>query len=399
VIFGVLAVLVAYLIGSIPFGYLAGWLKGVNLFEHGSQNIGATNAGRVLGRPYAVIVFVLDFLKGALPTAFIVPALDAISPDASHALGSPDWWRISAATATFLGHLYPITLGFRGGKGVATGAGIVAVLTPVPMLIALAVWCLTALSTRYVSVASILAALTVLIARCLLTPHAFGWDAVIITVFAFVGIAVVLVKHRTNMRRLWLGTENQISGSPRQARFVNSLSVFAAGLAFGSGFFFNFFAAPAIFDSFKNVVAEAPSDRTAMVPITPVDATSETKAALASALAGSAVGPIFPRYFAVQTGCAVVLFLTALGSARTERMRFILCVIVLLFALVGWPLSQEVSRLRLERFDPNLEIAQAAKAAFGPVHLVSLALSGLSSLLTGILLFRPTSLSHSRGKS
>ena len=123
----------AYLFGAIPFGYLVGRARGVNLFEQGSKNIGATNVGRVLGRPYAVLVFLLDFAKGALPVAVIVPIASAVDSEAPVLFGSTDWLRIGAAGVAFLGHLFPVYLGFRGGKGVATGAGVAFILVPGPM--------------------------------------------------------------------------------------------------------------------------------------------------------------------------------------------------------------------------------------------------------------------------
>ena len=122
----VVAVAAAYLVGAIPFGYLIGLLKGVNLYRVGSGNIGATNVGRVLGRSWGLAAFALDFLKGALPTAFAFRAATALHPDAGTAFGFPEVLTVAAGAAAFLGHLFPIYLGFQGGKGVATGAGIVA---------------------------------------------------------------------------------------------------------------------------------------------------------------------------------------------------------------------------------------------------------------------------------
>ncbi|MGL6074247.1 MAG: glycerol-3-phosphate acyltransferase [Fimbriiglobus sp.] len=367
----------AYLCGSVPFGYCIGRMKGVNLLEVGSKNIGATNAGRTLGRPYGVLIFVLDFLKGAVPTAAIVPLLEALKPGVSETLGSANWLRVGAAAATLVGHMLPVFLKFRGGKGVATGAGIVAVLTPVPMLIALGVWGIAVLGTRFVSVASIAAALTLGLAQSLLKPGAFGFDTNIITGLIFIGVSMVIFKHRANMSRLIHGTENSMKMGAWQERTRITLHVVSLGLACGSGFFFNFLSAPAIFESFKTVVKEAPSDRTAMQPIgTP----GGDQAALASALAGSAVGPIFPRHFALQAACAVIAFFTARG-----RWHWALAGCLLALAIAGWPVSQLVTELRIERFSLNPEIALAAKAAFGPVHLVSLAMSALSSLLSGFL--------------
>src|SRR5262249_39201822 len=119
----------AYLIGAVPFGYLAGRLKGIDGRKHGSGNVGATNVGRLLGTGWGVLVFVLDFAKGAGPVAvaqFLLPQPEDVPADTLAVL---------AGVSAFLGHLFPVYLGFKGGKGVATGAGVVAVLVPLLTLI------------------------------------------------------------------------------------------------------------------------------------------------------------------------------------------------------------------------------------------------------------------------
>src|SRR5437763_10222033 len=158
----------AYLVGAVPFGYLVGRLRGVNLFKEGSGNIGAANAGRVLGRQFGVLVFVLDFLKGAVPVAAIVPLARSLAPGAETALGPPDVLRVGAAALAFLGHLFPVYLGFRGGKGVATGAGTIFVLVPGGAALAVLAWVTVLLASRIVSLAS-LAAVTILVLARLTT--------------------------------------------------------------------------------------------------------------------------------------------------------------------------------------------------------------------------------------
>ena len=383
---GLAAVLVAFLIGGIPFGYLAGRLRGVNLLEAGSRNIGATNAGRVLGRPFAVLVFACDFAKGAVPTALTVPAVSAIDPGAADAFGPPDALRVAVAAATFLGHLYPVFLGFRGGKGVATGAGVAAALAPLPWALAAVAWVVTALASRYVSLASLAAAGALVAARLTLTPHPLGRDALVVTGFFAAGALAVVVKHRANVRRLLAGTENRIGASPPPESAMRSLHLLAVGLWFGGALFFNFVAAPPIFASFKAVVAESPSDRTAMLAIVPPGASQAEQDALASALAGAAVGPIFPRYFAMQAVCGAVTLITSLAMARAggvHRVRANLAAAALALVVVSIPVSHEVSRLRLERTSTDADVAADAKSMFGPVHLVSLALSGVTTLLAG----------------
>lgn len=380
-----LLILAAYLIGAIPFGYLVGRLKGVDLFKVGSGNIGATNAGRVLGRAWGVLVFALDYLKGAVPVAAVIPLSARIGAE-----GDPELLRALAAAAAFLGHLFPVYLGFRGGKGVATGAGVVSVLVPGPTAAAVISWGVVAILTRYVSLASVAAVAVLVIVRLIDVPvWRFGLGGPV-TAFCVVGSAFVVIKHKGNLRRLLAGTESRIEDGPMRQTLLRGLHLLAVGFWFGGAGFFNFVAAPAIFESFKQVVADQPSDRTAHVRILPPDASEEAKKGLASALAGSAVGPIFPRYFLMQSVCGVLAVLTAAAWVRAEPgrrvhlTRLIVLAVALGLAVAGWAISDKVSELRLQRFDPNQAVAEAAKAGFGPWHLVSLALSGVTTLLAGV---------------
>src|SRR5579864_7961522 len=145
----VVTVVVAYLVGAIPFGYLVAKSRGVDILQQGSGNIGATNVGRVLGRRFGILVFVLDFLKGALPTLTAAAVSRSLRLDLP-----PDALGVSA----FLGHLLPIYLRFHGGKGVATGAGVLAVLLPLLALAAVLTWLVVVSASRYVSLASLAAA-------------------------------------------------------------------------------------------------------------------------------------------------------------------------------------------------------------------------------------------------
>src|SRR5207248_2181557 len=191
----------AYLVGAVPFGYAVGRVRGVNLFREGSGNIGATNAARVLGREYGLLVFVLDFLKGAVPVAVIVPLAAALVPGAETTLGPPDVLRVGAAAVAFLGHLFPVYLGFRGGKGVATGAGTIFVLVPGPAALAVGAWVVVLFASRIVSLASLAAAIILVIARLLSAPAPFAADALPVTLYLLAGTAAVVLKHRANMRR------------------------------------------------------------------------------------------------------------------------------------------------------------------------------------------------------
>jgi glycerol-3-phosphate acyltransferase PlsY len=219
-----IAAIVGYLLGSLPFGYLVAKAKGVNIFEVGSKNPGATNVRRVLGSGPGNFVFVLDALKGALAVGWICAAAWLV-PLGSHLGGPSDnnhytWFyfrqaceeqapfAIAGLAGALLGHSYSCFTKFRGGKGVATTAGGFLVLMPVVLVIAVAVWWITFKLSRYVSLASILAALTLPTAAFFLheSPLLLGLAAVI-AVF-------VTIRHRANIVRLCNGTENKFVKKP-----------------------------------------------------------------------------------------------------------------------------------------------------------------------------------------
>ena len=206
-----LSALAAYLIGSIPFGYLAGLSKGVDIRTVGSGNIGATNVFRTLGRKLGIATFALDLMKGIAAVA-VVPAgvwLAAGAPGAAP-LGA----ELAAAVAVLLGHAFPLFLNFKGGKGVATGAGIAIGIAPHAALLGLAVWAVVFLASRYVSVASIAAAFAVGSGVWLLDnarePRHFV--PAVISLMA----ALIVVKHKSNIARLLRGTENRFSFAKRK---------------------------------------------------------------------------------------------------------------------------------------------------------------------------------------
>lgn len=362
----------SYLAGSIPFGYLLGRALGVNLFTVGSGNIGATNVGRVLGTKYGILCFVLDLLKGIGPVA-LAKSLMIAEPGVT-----------LAAAAAFVGHLFPLFLGFRGGKGIATGAGTVLVLVPIPAVAALLAWILTVLASRTVSLASI-AAVTAL---CGVQLFRSGDPFTPATVYCLVGTLFVLVKHRGNIGRLLQGKENTIGDTIMRQNLLRVLHVLAVSFWFGGAGFFNFVVAPSLFRSYAEVVETAPSDRTANMPLLKADADTETKKKLAGALFGAGVGPVFPMYFAMMTVCGVIAFVTALTWRRegpVHRTRFLVAMMALATIAAGWPISNTVSALRLARFDANPDIARYAVDAFGTWHLVSLALSFMTVLLASVL--------------
>jgi acyl-phosphate glycerol 3-phosphate acyltransferase len=376
----------AYLVGAIPFGYMVGRLRGVNLFAAGSGNIGATNAARVLGRSFGALVFALDFLKGAVPVAASVPLAEALG---AGNLTAPDVIRVGAAALAFLGHLYPVYLGFRGGKGVATGAGTVFVLAPGPAALAVLAWLVVLFASRIVSLASLTAGSILVLVRLLNPPPAFSSASLPITLYLLIGTSLVVLKHRGNIARLIAGTENRIGDFAMRDTFVRSAHLVALGLWFGGAAFFNFGTAPAIFASFKEVVNAGPSDRTAHNTIIRADASEKQKEDLASALAGSAVGPVFPRYFAMQLVCGGIALATSLGwwrQGRIHRIRVLLVAAALATVVIGWPISEEVSLLRPQRFNPDTALAEAARIAFGQWHVASLLLSFATVALAGAAL-------------
>ena len=224
-----MALAASYLVGAIPFGYLtARWARGIDIREHGSGNIGATNVGRVIGRGYGILVLVLDAAKGAGPV-FAARLLGSALPEGSPALEAQQEFLthhlpVLCGLAAIVGHMWPVWIGFRGGKGVATGLGVVLAVFPWQVTLgALAVWCVTVLVTRYVAVASMLAAVAVCAVHLWRTPQPFGAEMISRSAFAFLTAALVIVRHHTNIARLLAGTEHRISlGGRKQAEGAES---------------------------------------------------------------------------------------------------------------------------------------------------------------------------------
>ncbi len=207
-------IVASYLIGAIPFGYVVGWLKGIDIRQHGSGNIGATNVGRVLGRSYGLLVFGLDVLKGFAPTLLASLAIARWGPSgAAYLLGV-----VASASGCILGHVFPIYLGFRGGKGVATSLGVLLGIYPYFTLAgvgAFLLWVALTLGSRYVSVGSVGAAVAFPIVFVVLSRWRAGsWGGADVLwplyVFSVLIAALVVWRHRSNIRRLLNGTEPQI---------------------------------------------------------------------------------------------------------------------------------------------------------------------------------------------
>ena len=193
-------ILTAYLIGSIPTAYIFGrLLKGIDIRQFGSGNVGATNAFRVMGRTPALSVLVIDILKGFISTAYIAGAVLYLSP-----VSRVQLYRVLVGLSSIIGHNWPVFLRFRGGKGVATSAGVVMGLIPKIFLLGLSVWSVVFFITGYVSVASIFAAFTVP-----LFALVFG-ESIEIVVFISLLSIMLVYRHKSNIRRLRRGEEKRI---------------------------------------------------------------------------------------------------------------------------------------------------------------------------------------------
>ena len=194
-----LSLICGYLLGSVPFGLIAGRLHGVDVREHGSKNIGATNVWRVCGRKYGLPVFFLDAAKGAA-SVWIGNAI------AVRGGGDAAWCMVVGGMACVLGHSFPVWLKFKGGKGVATSLGAIIGLMWKVSLIVFGLWAILFAITRYVSLASIVAA-----AAFPIVAFLFGARGPMLG-FAVIAAALVIVRHKSNIQRLLAGTEKRFGG-------------------------------------------------------------------------------------------------------------------------------------------------------------------------------------------
>jgi glycerol-3-phosphate acyltransferase PlsY len=226
-----LTVLIGYLLGSIPFGYLVAKAHGIDIREHGSGNIGATNVLRVLGKKPGYTVFACDAIKGlvavligkylALHSSLPISSMEVTYGAAHEILHSTHIVRlpeaiaaITAAIACILGHNFPVWLGFKGGKGMATSMGVLIGMMPLSAMGCLIVWAVVFFTTRYVSLASIAAAiaLPVVTMLLLLSGWLYGWPYFY---FAVLACLLAVWRHRANIGRLLNGTENRFEKKPK----------------------------------------------------------------------------------------------------------------------------------------------------------------------------------------
>jgi glycerol-3-phosphate acyltransferase PlsY len=201
---------VSYLLGAVPSGFIAGRLaRGIDLREHGSGNLGATNTFRVLGAKVAAPVMAADLVKGFLPTA-LFPRLDG---------EIAGWWALAYGAAAIVGHVFPVYLGFKGGKGVATATGVFLALAPLAVGIALVAWLIVLRVGRMVSLASIVAAVV------LVTVLVASETSPELLTLGILVASFVIYAHRGNVRRILRGEEHRFGASgagaatkPRETR-------------------------------------------------------------------------------------------------------------------------------------------------------------------------------------
>ncbi len=194
------AIITAYLLGSIPFGLLIGRLRGIDIRQVGSCNIGATNVMRSVGKGWGILTLLLDALKGYIPAALFPWLLHELALLAD----APAWLKIACGCAAILGHNFPLYLRFKGGKGVATSAGVLLGIAPRALLIGLGTFAIVFGISRFVSLGSITAAIVI--------PAAGFWlyeGKLVPAILTVLGLLVIW-RHKANIRRLLNGTENRI---------------------------------------------------------------------------------------------------------------------------------------------------------------------------------------------
>lgn len=222
--------LLAFVVGSIPFGLLIARSQGIDIREHGSGNIGATNVFRIVGKKYGIACMLLDFLKGLIPTLLAISLIRFAGGDRTLVIPAVAAWgvelpadrqwlaqllQVLTGLAAILGHNYSPFAGFRGGKGIATSAGVLVALMPAAAVLLIIIFGLLVVTTRYVSVASMISALCVplltVIGSWVHGKFANGtWNRSLLA-FAVLAAAMAIWRHRSNIRNLINGTEHRFT--------------------------------------------------------------------------------------------------------------------------------------------------------------------------------------------
>jgi glycerol-3-phosphate acyltransferase PlsY len=194
----IVLILLGYLLGSVPVGFLLGLRSGIDVRETGSGNVGATNVARVVGKRQGILTLIADTAKGFLPVILAIQ------------LGASLAATVLVGAAAFIGHLYPIFLKFKGGKGVATALGVFLALAPLVTLVLVALFAVTVLTSRIVSLSSLIAAVAAPIIFWL-----FSYPPVVVGMAAFIALAIIW-RHQSNIRRMMNGSEPRFGSASSQ---------------------------------------------------------------------------------------------------------------------------------------------------------------------------------------
>ncbi len=201
----IVLIITAYLVGSLPTGYLIGWLNGVDVMSQGSRNIGFTNVRRLLGTFWGVVTLLIDFGKATLFLWLLVPYF--ATTESIFVL------QVICGLALIIGNTKSIWLKFKGGKGVATSAGVFAVIFPLGLIPALILFLLVLIITNYLSAGSLVAVFTLVFVRAtqliIDAQTIWTWDAVTLNIIIMATVAVVIIRHRDNIKKLLNGTESK----------------------------------------------------------------------------------------------------------------------------------------------------------------------------------------------
>ena len=203
--------------GSIPFGFLIGKIKGIDIRQHGSGNIGATNVFRTLGKQSGISCLLLDFTKGLVP---VLIARNMVEPMMAEQQFTAQSIEVLTALASIMGHNYSPWIGFKGGKGIATTAGAITALMPFGLVLLILVWAIFTFATKYVSVGSIAAAaslpILVIAGSAYHGKLANGtWNKPLF-IFSLIAAILAIWKHRANIARLKAGTENRMGQGKKE---------------------------------------------------------------------------------------------------------------------------------------------------------------------------------------